>query len=79
MTRKYNISLKALPILVCMENTALRYMSQESYSTWLRVVLYEVLDTPPHVVFSIHTCGSVLTYNIQYTRFVAVAHNNFLI
>ena len=52
---------KALPVLMCTKNTALRDVSQDKYSTRLRLVLYLSLNTPPHVVFSIQTCGSALS------------------
>ena len=34
-TKKYNITLEAQAMLVCMKNTTLQWVSQESYSTWL--------------------------------------------
>ena len=58
---KYNITLKAPPVLVCMKNTALGGMSRDKYSTRLRLVLYLSLDTPPRAVFYIQTRGSALT------------------
>jgi len=50
----YNISLKALPMLLCMKNTALGCVSRESYSTRLRLVLYESLDMPLVLYFHTH-------------------------
>ena len=43
-----------------MKNTALGDMSQDKYSTQLRLMLYLFLNTPPHVVLFIQTCGSAL-------------------
>ena len=42
---KYYTTVKAPPKLVCTKSTALRVS----------------LDTPPHVVLSVHTCSSALT------------------
>ena len=47
-------------MLICTKNTALGDVSWDKYSTRLRVVLYLSLDTPPHAVFSVQTCGSAL-------------------
>ena len=58
---KYNIPPKALPLLVCTKNTALRDMSRDKYSTWLHLVLYLSLDMPPRAEFSIQTRGSALS------------------
>ena len=71
---KYNIPLKALPVLVCMKNTALEDVSRDKYSTRLCFVLYLYLNTPPHAVFSIHICGSTLSnlYFAMILRFVSV-------
>ena len=33
-------------------------MSQDKYSTWLRLVLYLSVDMPPCAIFSIHTALS---------------------
>ena len=57
---KYNIPLKAPPELVCMKKQHLG-MSQDKYSTWLRLELYLFLNTLPCAVFSVHTCRSVLS------------------
>ena len=48
-------------MLVCTENTALRGVSQDKYSTRLRLVLYLSLDTPPRAVFSVQTRGGALS------------------
>ena len=52
---------KALPLFVCMKNTALEDLSQDKDSTRLRLVLYLSLDTPPRSVFSVQTHGSALS------------------
>ena len=44
------------------EKYSTRGVSRGKYSTWLRLVLYLPLDTPPRAVFSIHTRGSTLTH-----------------
>ena len=44
-----------------MRNTALGDVSRDKYSTWLRLVLYLSLNTPPRAVFSIQTRGSALS------------------
>ena len=36
--------------------------SRGKYSTWLCLVLYLPLDTPPRAVFPVHTRGSALTH-----------------
>ena len=61
LNSKNNITLKAPPVLVCMENTALGGVSQDKYSTQLRLVLYLSLDTPPRAVFSVQTRGGALS------------------
>ena len=43
---------------MCTKNTALRDVSQDKYSTQLRLMLYLSLDTPPCAVLSIQTHGS---------------------
>ena len=53
--------LKAPPVLVCTENTALGGVSRDKYSTRLRLVLYLSLDTPPRAVFSVQTRGGALS------------------
>ena len=35
--------------------------SRGKYSTWLRLVLYLPLDTPPRAIFSVHTRSGALT------------------
>ena len=57
---------KALPMLVCTKNTALRDMSQDKYSTRLRLVLYLSLNMP-RAVFSVQIRGSALS-NIYLKR-----------
>ena len=42
---KYNVQSKALPLLMCTKNTALRDMSQDKYSIWICLVLHLSLDT----------------------------------
>ena len=58
---KYNIPLKALPLLKCMKNTTLVDVSQDKYNTRLRLVLYLSVNMPPQTVFSIQTHGSALS------------------
>ena len=72
-TKKYNKTLKAPPMLVCTENTALggggsrgKYstrggVSQGTYNTRLHLVVCKPLNMPSRAVFSVHTCGSALT------------------
>ena len=48
-------------MLVCTENTALRGVSRDKYSTRLRLVLYLSLDTPPRAVFSVQTRSGALS------------------
>ena len=43
------------------ENAALGDVSQNQYSSWLYLVLYLSLNTPPDAVFSVHACSSVLS------------------
>ena len=58
---KYNIPPKALPVLVCMKNTALGDMSQDKYSTRLCLMLYLSLNMPPQAVFFVQTHSSALS------------------
>ena len=46
---------------MCTKKTALRDVSQDKYSTRLCLVLYLSLNTLPHAVFSMQTCGSALS------------------
>ena len=43
------------------KNTAVGDVSQDKYSTQLRLVLCLSLNTPHHAVFSVHTRGSALS------------------
>ena len=60
---KYNtlLKVKALSVLMCMKNAALGDVSQNQYSSWLCLMLYLSLNTPPHAVFSVHVCSSALS------------------
>ena len=60
---KYNtlLKVKAPPVFTCMKNAALGNVSQNQYSTWLYLVLYLSLNTPPRAVFSVHACSSALS------------------
>ena len=58
---KYNIPPKALPLLMCMKNTALGDVSQDKYNTRLDLILYLSVNMPPHTVLSIQTRGSALS------------------
>ena len=62
---EYNKALKALPVLMCMENTVLRDMSRDKYNTWLCLVLYLSLSTIYVLcaIFSIHTHVGYLSNN----------------
>ena len=52
MTRKYNVTLKALSMVLCTKTTALRWVSWESYSI---LKLYESLDMSLlHCIFCTH-------------------------
>ena len=46
---------------MCTKNTALRDVSQDKYSTRLRLMLYLSLDMSPCAVFFIQTHGSALS------------------
>ena len=43
------------------ENAALGDVSQNQYSSWLCLVMYLSVNTPPHAVFSVHACSSALS------------------
>ena len=60
---KYNtlLKVKALPVFTCMKNAALGDVSQNQYSSWIYLVLYLSLNTPPCAIFSVHTCSSALS------------------
>ena len=59
---KYNtlLKVKAPPVYTCMKNAAFGDVSQNQYSSWLCLVLYLSVNTPPRAVFSVHTCSSAL-------------------
>ena len=44
-----------------MKNAALGDVSQNKYSSWLCLVLYLSLNTPPRAVFSVHACSVALS------------------
>ena len=56
---------------MCTKNTALGDVSQDKYSTRLRLVLYLSLETPPSAVFSIQTRSGALSnmYSTEATIF----------
>ena len=56
----YNIPPKALPLLVCMKNTALGDVSRDKYTTRLRLVLYLSLDMPGFVLYFPYKLTAVL-------------------
>ena len=60
---KYNtlLKVKALSVFTCMKNAALGDVSQNQYSSWLCLVLYLSLNTPPRAIFSVHACSSALS------------------
>jgi len=67
MTRKYNISLKVLPLLV---HTKIQHSGGCLEANTVQGKA-ECLDTPPYAVFSVHMCGIALTityYMITITR-----------
>ena len=60
-TRKYNIMLKTLPILVCKQNTTLRGVSRQIHHLTSPHYHCISLSISSHVVLSVHMCGSALT------------------
>ena len=46
---------------MCMKNAALGDVSQNQYSSWLCLILYLSLNTPPLAVFYVHACSSALS------------------